>query len=101
MSDPNTSNKPYSVLIPDGESFFALPVVQCLGQIENVRIYVLSNNRTAAIRFSRYTTKYFIYPAGPVNQEKNQQFCFSFHADHGCKTFSLRGYYDHLCVDKP
>ncbi|MEI7423002.1 MAG: ATP-grasp domain-containing protein [Prolixibacteraceae bacterium] len=57
-------DKPFSVLIPDGESFFALPVVQCLGQIENVRIYVLSNNRTAAIRFSRYTTKYFIYPAG-------------------------------------
>lgn len=55
-------DKPYSVLIPDGESFFALPVVQCLGQMKNVRIYVLSNNRTAAIRFSRYTRKYYSYP---------------------------------------
>jgi predicted ATP-grasp superfamily ATP-dependent carboligase len=54
--------KPYSVLIPDGESFFALPVLQCLGQIKNIHIYVLSNNRSAAIRFSRYTKKNYSYP---------------------------------------
>ncbi len=63
MSDNTLVNEFYNVLIPDGESFFALPVLQCMGRMNNVRTYVLSNDRLAPIRFSRYTRRFFSYPA--------------------------------------
>ena len=50
----------FSVLIPDGESPQALSVIGCLGEMRNVKIFVLSKNKYAPIRFSRYT-KRFIY----------------------------------------
>ena len=53
--------KPFSVLIPDGESVFALKVLRCLGEIKRVKIYVLSNDRTAKARYSRYCSKFITY----------------------------------------
>jgi len=53
--------KPFSVLIPDGESVFALKVLRCLGEIKRVKIYVLSNDRTAKARYSRYSSKFITY----------------------------------------
>lgn len=44
----------FSVLIPDGESEFALFAAHCLARYPKVKIHVLSERRWAAIRFSRY-----------------------------------------------
>jgi len=51
----------FSVLIPDGESRFALTVVRCLGQIKNIRIIILSSDPWPLIRFSRYTFRFLKY----------------------------------------
>lgn len=55
-------NEPFSVLIPDGESFFALPTLQCLGRERNIKIYVLADDPWASIRYSRYTKQFFSFP---------------------------------------
>lgn len=47
-----------SVLIPDGESGFALFAAHCLSCFPNVKLHVLSRDRWAAIRFSRYCHSY-------------------------------------------
>jgi len=51
----------FSVLIPDGESIFALKVLRCLGKIKGLRVYVLSSNPLAPIRFSRYCSRIITY----------------------------------------
>lgn len=43
-----------SVLIPDGESEFALFVTHCLARSDNVKLYILSTESWPATRFSRY-----------------------------------------------
>jgi len=48
----------FSVLIPDGESEFAVFVAHCLAKYPNVRLHVLSGERWAPIRFSRYCHDY-------------------------------------------
>ena len=58
----------FSVLIPDGESPFALDVLKCLSQIKNVRTYVLSNDVWAQSRFSRYSTQFFSYSKANGNE---------------------------------
>jgi len=59
----NTNDKSpaFSVLIPDGESPLALAVLRCLADTKNSRIFVLSNDNFAPIRFSRYATKFLSY----------------------------------------
>ena len=52
----------FSVLIPDGQSEFALFVAHCLAQFPNVKIHVLSSERWAPIRFSRYCHSYTYKP---------------------------------------
>lgn len=47
-----------SVLIPDGESNFALFVARCLAQIPNLRLHILSSDPWAPLRFSRYRITY-------------------------------------------
>ena len=44
----------FSVLIPDGESKFALFTAHCLSSYPNVRLHVLSREPLASIRFSRH-----------------------------------------------
>ncbi|MBN1449870.1 MAG: ATP-grasp domain-containing protein [Anaerolineales bacterium] len=50
--------EPFSVLIPDGESDFALFAAHCLAPHPNVRLHVLSVERWASIRFSRFCHTY-------------------------------------------
>jgi len=50
-----------SVLIPDGESEHALNVIRCLGQLKNVRVFVLSNTFRPSIRYSRYCFQFINY----------------------------------------
>lgn len=58
----------FSVLIPDGQSPQALGVLQCLGQMKNVRTYILSNDKRTSIRFSRHSTQFFSYLKGVDNE---------------------------------
>lgn len=51
-------NKTFSVLIPDGESEFALFAVHCLGQYPNVKLHILSGDRWSPTRFSRHCQSY-------------------------------------------
>lgn len=60
----------FSVLIPDGESQFALFVAHCLAQFPNVKIHVLSNERWAPIRFSRYCHAYTYRKTGTDDRSR-------------------------------
>ena len=51
----------FSVLIADGESPFALEVVQCLASIKTIRIFILSSKPTTRIRYSRHIEKFIHY----------------------------------------
>jgi len=44
----------FSILIPDGESNFALQVMQCFSQVPGLKVYVHSGDRWALPRFSRH-----------------------------------------------
>jgi predicted ATP-grasp superfamily ATP-dependent carboligase len=60
----------FSVLIPDGESDFALFVAHCLAPFQNVRLHVLSNERWAPIRFSRYCHTYTFEQYEPSDESR-------------------------------
>lgn len=51
--------KNLSVLLPDGESTFAIPVLRCLSQSPEVRTHILSSDPWAPVRFSKYRTHFF------------------------------------------
>ncbi|MEH6680675.1 MAG: ATP-grasp domain-containing protein [Sediminicola sp.] len=53
-----------SVLIPDGESAFALPVLQCLAVQKDVKIYAISSNPRSRIRYSRHLSGFFLFKGG-------------------------------------
>ena len=50
-----------SVLIPDGESAHAINVLRCLGQLKNVRVFVLSSDPKSIVRFSQYCHKFISF----------------------------------------
>lgn len=50
-----------NILIPDGDSTWALSVIQCLAQVKKYNIFVLSNKKRTATKFSRYTSYYQFY----------------------------------------
>jgi predicted ATP-grasp superfamily ATP-dependent carboligase len=52
-------DKPISVLIPDGESDFALFVMHGFADLSNVKLILSSNDRWAPARFSRHCGKFF------------------------------------------
>ncbi len=60
----------FSVLIPDGESHHALNVIRCLGQLKNLRVFVLSNDANAPIRFSRYCYQFISYQNGNSDESR-------------------------------
>lgn len=60
----------FSVLIPDGESGHAIPVLRCLSQIKGIIVYVLSNNPWISTRFSRYSNQFFSQPKGTGDEER-------------------------------
>ncbi|MDG5492287.1 ATP-grasp domain-containing protein [Psychroserpens sp. SPM9] len=50
-----------NVLIPDGDSTWALSVIQCLSQFKHYKLFVLSNKKRTATKFSKYTSYYKFY----------------------------------------
>ena len=60
----------FKVLIPDGESNHSLSVLRCLGEVKNIEVIVLSNNKSAPIRFSRYCFQFISYSEGNSEEEK-------------------------------
>ena len=52
---------PITVLIPDGECVLALKVIQCLSQIKNISLVVLSNDRNIPLRFSNRIDHFYSY----------------------------------------
>jgi hypothetical protein len=50
-----------SVLIPDGESRHALPVLKCLSQVSNLKINILSAKPWTEVRFSAHRASYQRY----------------------------------------
>lgn len=65
----NSAGRPLSVLVPDGESNYAISVVRCLAEVNNINTIVLSKNWKSGTRFSRYTSK-FIYDWGGNTKEE-------------------------------
>jgi predicted ATP-grasp superfamily ATP-dependent carboligase len=57
-----------SILIPDGESRFALSVVRCLSQVSNVRVHVFSSDPWSRVRFSRYCSSFTCYDGAPDDE---------------------------------
>jgi predicted ATP-grasp superfamily ATP-dependent carboligase len=51
------NDKP-TVLIPDGESRFALKVLRCLAEVPGLQVSALSKNPGAPIRFSRHLSRF-------------------------------------------
>ncbi len=64
----NAKRESFSVLIPDGESEFAVFVAHCLAQFPNVKLHVLAGERWAPIRFSRYCHTYTFRQTGPDDE---------------------------------
>jgi glutathione synthase/RimK-type ligase-like ATP-grasp enzyme len=54
------NDKP-TVLIPDGESRFALKVLHCLAQVPGMRVSALSSKPGAPISFSRHLSRFVTY----------------------------------------
>lgn len=50
-----------NVLIPDGDSTWALSVIQCLSQVERYKLFVLSNKKRTASKYSRHIAYYKYY----------------------------------------
>ena len=51
-----------SILIPDGESHILRYVINCLAQVPDVNVYVMSNKLNNAMRHSGYVHKFTYYP---------------------------------------
>jgi predicted ATP-grasp superfamily ATP-dependent carboligase len=62
--------KPFSVLIPDGESEFALFVAHCLAPFPNVELHVFSGERWSPIRFSRHCRTYTFRQTQPDDESR-------------------------------
>ncbi|WP_460219742.1 ATP-grasp domain-containing protein [Psychroserpens sp. MEBiC05023] len=54
-------NTRINVLIPDGDSTWALSVLHCLSQSERYNIFVLSNKKRTATKFSKFKSYYKFY----------------------------------------
>ncbi len=66
----NTQPESFSVLIPDGESDFALFVAHCFAQFPNAKLHVLAEERWAPMRFSRYCHVYTFRQTGPNDEAR-------------------------------
>ncbi len=63
-------NRPFSVLIPDGESNNSVSVVSCLGEEKNIKVFVLSKDNNKPIRYSRYISKFIHFRICETKEEK-------------------------------
>ncbi|MBN4070815.1 ATP-grasp domain-containing protein, partial [Olleya sp. AH-315-F22] len=50
-----------NILIPDGDSTWALSVIYCLSHYSNIKIYVLSSKKKTPAKFSKYISYYKYY----------------------------------------
>ena len=50
-----------NILIPDGDSTWALSVLQCLSHSDGINTFVLSNKKRTAVKYSKYTANYTYY----------------------------------------
>jgi len=50
-----------NVLLPDGDSTWALSVLQCLSQTEGYKVFVLSNKKRTSTKYSKFTSYYKFY----------------------------------------
>ncbi|MDO5971182.1 ATP-grasp domain-containing protein [Flavivirga aquimarina] len=50
-----------AILIPDGESHILLYVINCLAQVKNLKIYVMSNKKHNPMRYSRHIKGFSYY----------------------------------------
>ncbi len=50
-----------NVLIPDGDSTWAMAVIHCLSKVEGYNVFVLSNKKRAPSRYSKFTNYYKYY----------------------------------------
>ncbi len=66
----SSTSHTFTVLIPDGESPFALPVIQCLAKEPNIQIQILANCSWPRARFSKYVSKYHNYNDTEGNEKR-------------------------------
>jgi predicted ATP-grasp superfamily ATP-dependent carboligase len=59
-----------SVLLPDAESHFALPVATCLGSVPGVRVHALSTDPGARVRHSRYCASFEAVGPGEADRAR-------------------------------
>jgi len=60
--------KKISILIPDGESYLLIYVINSLSQIKDIDIYIMSNQKYNYMRYSRHIHHFSFYPK--VNDTK-------------------------------
>ena len=63
-------SKKITVLIPDGETWLAQPVVNCLAQQRELRIILVSATKITPMRFSRFIANYFY--VNSIDNNKHQ-----------------------------
>ena len=52
-----------NILIPDGDSTWALNVVNCLSLHKHLKLFVLSDTKQTAVKYSRFVRSYERYPS--------------------------------------
>ncbi|MEP1488263.1 MAG: ATP-grasp domain-containing protein [Algibacter sp.] len=55
-------NKKISVLIPDGECPISARVINCLSEIKEIKIHIISNDENLYLKHSKYISNYSYYP---------------------------------------
>jgi D-aspartate ligase len=63
----NDSNESFSVLIPDGDSSLFGSVLNCLSKVKDVHLFVMSEKKDHAFRYSRFIKGFFYFP--PASDE--------------------------------
>lgn len=63
----NDSSELFSVLIPDGDCSLFGSVLNCLSQVKAVRLFVMSEKKDHAFRYSRFIKRFFYFP--PASDE--------------------------------
>lgn len=56
-----SKSKSISVLIPDGESSFLQIVVNCLSLVKNIKIFVISSNKSDFMKYSFFVEEYIFF----------------------------------------
>lgn len=59
----------FSILIPDGEVPLLPSVINCLSQVKEIKIFVISNKKRYPMRYSRHIHNFAFYPKTDVELE--------------------------------